>query len=270
MSVSAFARYALLLSLSGTACVTVGPGHAGVLWRASSGTQEEVYPEGLHSLAPWNRMDVYDLRSMNHDEVLTVIAVNGLAIELAASVRYRVVPTEVVALQREVGPSYYETILEPVLRSEARRVIGRYTPEELYSTKRDLIEREIREELRTKIEGRHLVLEAVLIRNIKLPDAIRDAIDEKLAAEQDVLKMKYVIEIARSTAEQKRIEAQGIADYNNLVSASLSGPILEFERIRELGKLAESPNSKTVVVGPSSGAPPLLLTAPAAAAPPKQ
>jgi regulator of protease activity HflC (stomatin/prohibitin superfamily) len=245
-----------------SACTTIGPGHAGVLWRASSGTQAEPYGEGLHAVAPWNHFDVYDLRSMNHDEKLTVIAVNGLAMELDASVRYRVVPQEIVALEREVGPQYYETILEPILRSEARRVIGRYTPEELYSTKRDLIEREIREELKTKIEGKHLVLEAVLIRNIKLPDTIREAIDKKLAAEQEVLKMKYVLEIAKSTAEQRRVEAQGIADYNSVVSASLSGPILEFERIRELGKLAESPNSKTVVIGPGNAAAPVVLTAP--------
>jgi len=244
-------------------CVTIGPGRAGVLWRASNGTQPELYGEGLHSLAFWNRMDVYDLRSMNHDEKLTVIAVNGLAMELDASVRYRIIPTEVVALQREVGPTYYETILEPMLRSEARRVIGRYTPEELYSTKRDVIEREIREELRTKIGGRHLELEAVLIRNIKLPDAIREAIDKKLAAEQEVLKMKYVLDIARGTAEQRRLEAHGIADYNKLIAASLSQPILEFERIRQLGRLAESPNSKTVIMGQSNGATPVMLTAPA-------
>ena len=245
-----------------TACTTIGPGHAGVMWRASNGTETKVYSEGLYTVAPWNQLDVYDLRSMNRDETLTVIAVNGLAMQLAASVRYRIVPEELVALQREVGPRYFETILEPVLRSEARRVIGRYTPEELYSTKRDAIEREIREELRQKIEGRHLVLEAVLIRNIELPESIREAIDKKLAAEQEVLKMKYLLDIARATAEQQRIEAQGIADYNRTVTSSLSAQILEFERIQQMSKLAGSPNAKTVVLGDGQGR--LLLTAPAA------
>jgi regulator of protease activity HflC (stomatin/prohibitin superfamily) len=243
---------------------TVGPGRVAVLWRASSGTQSTPYSEGLHYIAPWNDMFVYDLRSMSHDEVLDAIAVNGLGIKLDASVRYHLNPDEVVALQKEIGPDYYKTILEPVLRSEARRVFGRYTPEEIYSTKRDLIEREIREGLRSKIEGKHIALEAVLIRNIELPEAIRHAIDQKLAAEQDVLKMKYVIEVAKYTAEQRRIEAQGVADYNQIIAASLTSPMLEFDRIQELNRLAASSNAKTVVIGPGAGGTPVLLSTPTA------
>lgn len=243
------------------ACSTVGPGRGGVLWKASSGTQNEVYGEGLYVIAPWNEMNVFDLRSMNRNEKLSVIAVNGLEMQLDASVRYHIIHDELVALEREIGPNYYEIILAPVLRSEARRVIGRYTPEELYSTKRDIIEREIREELRGKIAGRHIDLEAVLIRNIELPESIRDAIDKKLAAEQEVLKMKYVLDIARSTAEEKRIQAQGVADYNRAITASLSQQILDFERIQQIGRLAESGNSKTVVIGP--GGAPVMLTQPA-------
>jgi prohibitin 2 len=246
---------------------TVGPGRVGVLWRAWNGTQGDVYGEGLHYIAPWNDLYVYDLRSMSHDELLNVIAVNGLGIKLDASVRYHLSPGEVVPLQREIGPEYYHTILEPVLRSEARRVLGRYTPEEIYSTKRDLIEREIREGLRAKIEGKHIVLEAVLIRNVELPDAIRHAIDQKLSAEQDVLKMKYVLEVAKAVADQRRIEAQGVADYNRTIAASLTPPMLEFDRIQELSRLAASPNAKTVVMGPGVSNAPVLLSTPAAGPP---
>lgn len=246
-----------------TGCTTtIGPGQVGVLWRASNGTQPATYGEGLHTVAPWNELYVYDLKSMSHDEVLHVIAVNGLGIKLDASVRYHLNPAEVVTLQKEIGADYYQKILEPVLRSEARRVLGRYTPEEIYSTKRDLIEREIREGLRAKIEGKHLVLEAVLIRNVELPDAIAHAIDQKLAAEQEVLKMKYILEVAQASAEQRRVEAHGIADYNRIVSASLSPPVLEFERIQELNKLAASANAKTVVMGPGAGVSPVLVSAP--------
>jgi regulator of protease activity HflC (stomatin/prohibitin superfamily) len=257
----------LLFAMLATAgcATTIGPGRVGVLWRASGGTQNNVYSEGREYVAPWNQLYVYDVRSMSHDEVLNVIAVNGLSIKLDASVRFHVNQGEVVALQKEIGPEYYQKILEPVLRSEARRVLGRYTPEEIYSTKRDLIEREIREGLRAKIDGKHLVLEAILIRNVELPDAIRHAIDSKLAAEQDVLKMKYVLEVTKAVAEQRRIDAQGVADYNRTVAASLSPPILEFERIQQLNKLAASANAKTVVLGPSASPPPLLLSAPASA-----
>ena len=258
---SVVARWLVAGTLFGGCGTVIGPGRVGVLWRASGGTQAETFGEGLCYVAPWNDLSIYDLRSMSHDEVLTVIAVNGLSIKLDASVRYHLEPKEIVALQREIGPEYYQKILEPVLRSDARRVIGRYTPEEIYSTKRDVIEREIREGLRTKIEGKHLVLEAVLIRNVELPSAIRQAIDQKLAAEQDVLKMKYVIEVTKEHADEKRIEAQGIADYNRTVAASLSPAILEFTRIQELNKLAASQNAKTVVIGPG-GQTPLMMSTP--------
>jgi len=219
---------------------------------------------GLHYIAPWNDMYVYDLRSDESRRGARRHRGERSGIKLDASVRYHLNPNEVVALQKEIGPDYYQTILEPVLRSEARRVFGRYTPEEIYSTKRDLIEREIREGLRSKIEGKHITLEAVLIRNVELPEAIRHAIDQKLAAEQDVLKMKYVIEVAKYTAEQRRIEAQGIADYNQTIAASLTSPMLEFDRIQELNRLAASSNAKTVVIGPGAGGTPVLLSTPTA------
>jgi regulator of protease activity HflC (stomatin/prohibitin superfamily) len=239
-------------------CVTIGPGHVGVLWTASGGTQSSTYAEGLHPIAAWNSMAVYDLRAMSHEEELSVIAVNGLTIRLNCSVRYRIAPDEVVALQKEIGPEYYQTILEPVLRSEGRRVVGRYTPEEIYSTRRELIERELREGLREKISGKHLVLEAILIRNVELPLAIRTAIDQKLAAEQDVLKMKFVLELTQAAAQQKQVEAQGIAESNRLVGQSLTPAILEYARVQQLTQLAASGNSKMVVLGPGSTAPTLV------------
>ena len=228
------ALLSVLVVVLGSSCVAIGPGRVGVLWTAASGTQTATYPEGLHSLLAWNEMYVYDLRSMSHEEELDVIAVNGLTIKLNSSVRYRIEPREVVALQEEIGPEYYQKILEPVLRSEGRRVIGRYTPEEIYSTKRELIERELREGLKEKISGKHLVLEAILIRNVELPLAIRTAIDQKLAAEQEVLKARYVLELTRAAAEQKRVEALGVADANRTISQSLSPAILEYERVQQL------------------------------------
>ena len=249
------------------ACTTVGPGRVAVLWKASSGTQPETYGEGDHFHAPWNSMSVYDLRSMSHDELLSVIAVNGLALRLDATVRYHLIPTEVVAMETEIGPDYYRKIIEPVLRSEARRVIGRYTPEEIYSTKRDVIERETREGVTDKIAGKHLALEAILVRNVELPEAIRTAIDQKLAAEQEVLKMKYVLEVTRARAEQRQIDAKAIADYNKTLAGSLNPSILEFERIQQLQELARSGNAKTVVLGPGTTGGQMLLQATPTSAP---
>lgn len=258
-----FAPVCALLLLP--SCVTVGPGSAGVLWKANGGTQPNTYGEGQYSIWFANHMDVYDLRVMSNDETLNVIASNGLSINLAATVRYRIAPDQVVALQEEIGPDYYNVILEPLLRSDARRVVGRYSPEEIYSTKRDVVEREIREQLVSRTTGKHLIIEAVLIRNVELPPAIRTAIDQKLAAEQEVLKMEYVLKIAKASADQRRVEAEGIADYNRIVAKSLTPPILEYARILQLEKLATSGNAKTVVLGPGAGSTQMLLSSPHAA-----
>ncbi len=261
---SRFAPVVALFVLS--SCVTVGPGSAGVLWKANGGTQPNSYGEGQYSVWFANHMYVYDIRVMSNDETLNVIAANGLSINLAATVRYRIAPDQVVALQEEIGPDYYNVILEPLLRSDARRVVGRYSPEEIYSTKRDAVEREIREQLVTRTTGKHLIIEAVLIRNVELPPAIRTAIDQKLAAEQEVLKMEYELKITKATADQRRVEAEGIADYNRAIAKSLTPPILEFERIRQLEKLAASGNAKTVVLGQGASTTPVLLSAPHGAA----
>jgi regulator of protease activity HflC (stomatin/prohibitin superfamily) len=257
---NAMTKAILLATLSVSGCASIGPGQVGVLWKASGGTRQGTYGEGLHAVAAWNEMYVYDLRSMSRDEVLSVIAVNGLTIRLDASVRYHLLRDEVVPLHEEVGPKYYEKILEPVLRSEARRVFGQYTPEEIYSTKRDVIEREIRRGVITKIEGRHIALEAILIRDVQLPDAIRIAIDKKLAAEQEVLKMRYVLAVAKATAEQKQIDAQAIADSNRIIAASLNPAILEFERIQQMTQLATSSNSKTVLIGATAASPVMIAS----------
>jgi prohibitin 1 len=216
-------------------------------------------------VASWNQMDIYDLRATSHDEVLSVIAVNGLTIKLNTSVRYHVLRDEVVALHEEIGPELYAKILEPVLRSEARRVLGQYTPEEIYSTKRDVIEREIRQGVTAKITGKHIALEAILIRDVELPPTIRNAIDQKLTAEQEVLKMKYVLQVAKASAEEKQIEAQAMADYNRLIAASLSPAILEFERIQQMTKLAASSNAKTVVLGAGATTAPVMISTPSGA-----
>lgn len=261
VSSMAFVLASLLLA---TGCVTIGPGNVGVLWNIHTGTQPEIYKEGMHSLAAWNDMYIYDMRVMSQDEMLTIIASNGLTIHLDTSVRFRIAPDDVVALHKEIGPQYYKRVLEPVLRSESRHILARYTPEEIYATRRDALETEIRDGVRTKIDGKHIILEAVLIRDVTLPVPIQQAIDEKLAAEQQVLRMKFVLDVTRANAEQKRIEGQAIADYNKFVSSTLSPAIIDFERIQQLTNLSESSNAKTVVIGANANSQLLLgTTAPA-------
>src|SRR5262245_34099703 len=122
---------------------TIDSGRAGVLWTLLGGTQEEVFGEGVHLIAPWNRLTRYDVRTQDQKELLHVLTNNGLSVNLEASIRYRPVLEELPRLHAEIGPGYFDVILAPVVRSESRKVGGRYSPEEIYSRKREAVEHEI-------------------------------------------------------------------------------------------------------------------------------
>jgi regulator of protease activity HflC (stomatin/prohibitin superfamily) len=172
-----------IAGLSG--CVrTIDSGHAGVLWTMTGGTQPEVYGEGVHLIAPWNKLTAYDVRTQDRKEVLHILTNNGLSVSLEASIRYRPVRDELARIHVELGPEYFEVILAPVVRSEARKVGGRCAPEEIYSSKREVVEKEVVEEVRRAVVGKHIELEAILIRDVDLPENIKRAISEKLEEEQ--------------------------------------------------------------------------------------
>jgi len=278
LSLCALAAFA---ASAGCSYANIGSGEVGVLW-TPSGVENKIYHEGSWHIGIWDKVTVYNARSQERDERLIVLAANGLRIELDASVRYHILPDEVLALDRELGVHFYSTLLGPTVRSQARRVVGRYQPEEIYSTQRETIERLIREGVEKAIAGRHLVLEAVLVRNVTLPDTIQQAINNKLEAEQAALKMKFIIaeaeaeaqkkmieekaeaerqkvraesmaeseEItAKSKAKQKEIEAKAQDEYERIVQQHLNDKLLEWERIKAQKDLAASPNSKTVILG---------------------
>ena len=288
LSPASFIIMACVLLPIGTGCsfATVGPGQVGVVW-TPSGTRPDVLPEGSWGIGVFDRATVYDARSQERDERLDVLASNGLRIVLDASIRYHIVPGDAAKLDREFGVHFYEILLGPTLRSQARRVVGRYQPEEIYSSQRELIERQIREGVTAAIEGRHIVLEAILIRNVSLPDSIQQAINDKLGAEQLALKMKFVLAqaeaeaqkrlieqkaeadrariAAQSRAETDRIEAEGraeatrigaaaTAEYERLIEQHLTDPMLRWQEIDALRNLATSPNSKVIFWGRNGGA----------------
>jgi regulator of protease activity HflC (stomatin/prohibitin superfamily) len=260
---------------------TIGSGEVGVVW-TPDGVEKKVYSEGSWHIGVYDKATVYNARSQEREEQLEVLAANGLRIEMDASVRYHIDPEQVVALDHDLGVHYYSILIGPTVRSQARRVVGRYQPEEIYSTQREMIERLIREGVEKAIETRHIVLEAVLIRNVKLPEPIQRAINDKLEAEQKALKMKFVIAeakaenekkmleaqaeaerrkveaqatadtdeiLAKSKAKQKKVEADAVDDYNKTVDKHLTEKVLEWERIKAQRDLAGAPSSKTVIVG---------------------
>jgi regulator of protease activity HflC (stomatin/prohibitin superfamily) len=248
----------LLLVLSG--CFrTVDSGRAAVLWTLTGGTQPDVYGEGIHLIAPWNRFTRYDVRTQDHQEALHILTNNGLSVALEASIRFHPIRDEISALHAEIGPEFYDVIVAPVVRSEARKVGGRYSPEEIYSSKRESVEREILEETRSAVAGKHIELEAILIRDVDLPENIKGAISEKLEEEQKALKMQFTLNRERQEAERKRIEAQGIADFQKIVSAGISAELLKWKGIEATETLSRSANTKVVVIGSGKDGLPLIL-----------
>ena len=203
------------LAMAAIACACsyahVGSGQVAVV-RTPDGVNQKVYPPGDWRIGMWDKPTYYTVRSQEREEQLDVLASNGLRIDLDASIRYHIAASEAVQLDQELGEDYYSVLLGPTLRSQARRVVGRFQPEEIYSSQRELIERQIREGVEAAIKGRHIVLEAVLIRSVKLPDSIQTAINDKLTEEQHALKMKYVLEQAEAEQQQKLMEVKAEAE----------------------------------------------------------
>ena len=243
--------------LAGCRCPVVQSGHRGIVFKTlGGGTSKEMLGEGMHVMPLWNGVIPYDLRVREMKEALSVLSNNGLAIRVDASVRYRPKAEELYELQTQIGPMFGDIVVAPVVRSEARKVFGRYAPEEIYSTKREEIEQQIYDEVLKALEGKHVVVEAVLVRDVELPEAIKTAIADKLAEEQRSQKMRFTLDRERQEATRKLIEAEGIAKYQNIVRLGLTSEYLQFKGIEATQRLAESPNAKIVVIGsPKSGLP---------------
>jgi regulator of protease activity HflC (stomatin/prohibitin superfamily) len=209
---------------------TVGAGEMAVVHTPEGSMKQPLGPGDYH-LSTDDSWTNYTIRSQEREEQLDVLSSDGLRIVLDASIRYHAVPGEVVDLDRELGKDYYDVLIGPTLRSQARKVVGRFRPEEIYSSQRELIEKQIREGVETAIKGRHIELEAVLVKNVTLPAAIQGAINDKLEKEQAALKMKYVedeqkaqdqvkLMQANDAAEQQRIAAQSEAEVAQIKAKS--------------------------------------------------
>jgi regulator of protease activity HflC (stomatin/prohibitin superfamily) len=259
-------RLALVLVLAvapflpGCRCPTVQSGHRGIVFKTlGGGTSKEVLGEGMHFIPAWNHVIQYDTRVHEMKEQLVVLSSNGLSIRVDSSLRFRPKIEELYELQTEIGPDYDQKVIGPVVRSEARKVFGRYQPEEIYSTKREEIERQIYDEVLKALEGKHVVVEAILVRDVELPEAIRNAIADKLAEEQRAQKMRFTLDRERQEADRKQIEAQGIAKYQSIVRQGLTPEYLQFKGIEATAQLAESENAKVVIVGGGKSGLPLIL-----------
>ena len=240
---------------------TIRSGQAGVLYKTFSGgvDTEQTYGEGFHFVAPWNKMIIYAVRQQEVFEKMSVLSSNGLEIKLDASAWFQPDYESLAKLHQEKGEDYIERILLPTIRSAARSVVGRYTPEQLYSSKRDAIQKEIFEESKKIVESQYIQLNEILVRDVTLPPTIKEAIERKLRQEQEALEYEFRLVKAKKEAERQKIDAEGKAVANKILSASLTDKILKEKGIDATLALAKSPNSKVVVVGSGKDGLPLIL-----------
>ena len=242
--------------------VTIGAGEAGVVFNTFGkgiDVEQSALNEGFHFLAPWNKVYVYSVRQKEKAEEMKMLSSNGLEIRIDVSAWYKPVFSELPKLHKIIGKGYESQIVVPSMRAAARSVIGRYTPEEIYSTKKDAIENEIYDETKKILDQKYILLDRMLIRSIILPKDLMDAIVSKLKQEQLSQEYEYKLSRAKQEAERQRIAAEGEAAANKIINSSLTDGLLKMRGIEATIKLSESPNSKTVIIGGGKDGLPLIL-----------
>ena len=252
----------IFIILLAKSAVTIDSGEAGVLFKTfGEGVviDEPPMAEGFHIVAPWNKVFVYEVRQQELFEKMKVLSSNGLEIQIDASAWYEPVYNDLGNLHQSLGKDYLQRVIQPAIRSAARSVVGRYAPEQLYSSKRDAIQDEIYAETKTILEKQYVQLNEVLVRDVTLPNTIKDAIERKLKQEQESLEYEFRLVTAAKEAEKVIIEAEGKAESNRILSASLTDKILQDKGIDATLQLSESPNTKVIVIGAGDSGLPLIL-----------
>lgn len=262
----------LLLMLLGvaTSCfVQIDAGHVGVK-KLFGKVQPEPLESGLHFVNPLYEIEKLDVKTQNYtmsgvhdegtksgDDAIKVLTADGLEVTIDLTVLFRVNVTEAPRLIREIGVDYQEKIVRPIARTKIRDNAVYYDAIALYSTKRDEFQNRIFKGIEDEFKKRGLSLENLLVRNITLPASVKAVIEQKINAEQDAQKMQFVLQKEKLEADRKRVEAQGIADYQKIISESLTDKQLQYEQIKAMKELAASQNSKIVVMG--KGSAPILI-----------
>lgn len=233
--------------------------------------QNDVLTSGLNLVNPLMKVNEMDIRTLNYtmsgqhdesmnsgDDAIRVLTADGLEVTIDLSVLYRVIPEEAPRLVREIGMNYEDKIVRPITRTRIRDNSVYYEAVALFSTKRDEFQDRIFKSIESDFKQRGLMLENLLVRNITLPASVKAVIEQKINAEQDAQKMQFVLQKEKQEAERKRVEAQGISDYQRIISESLTERQLQYEQIKAMKELAGSQNSKIVVM-PSKGGVPIIL-----------
>jgi len=272
-------KNSILVKIAGVAVLVLGllffsikqiePGMVGVQ-KLFGRVDDKVLVSGLNFVNPLVQVEVFDIRTQNYtmssvqdegsksgDDAIHVLSADGLEVVVDLTVLYKVIPSEAPRILKEIGTDYTNTIVRPICRTKIRDNAVYYDAVALYSTKRDEFQQRIFNTIEKDFKSRGLVLEQLLVRNLTLPQSVKASIESKINAEQDAQKMTFVLQKEKQEAERKRVEAQGIADYQKILSTGLSDKQLQYEYIKAI---ATSPNSKLIIVGGGKNTPVILDT----------
>ena len=248
----------------------IEPGEVGVQ-KLFGKVNNQVLESGLNLVNPLVEVVTFDIRTQNYtmsgvhdegdksgDDAIRVLSADGLEVIVDLTVLYKVLPNKAPDILKEIGTDYRNTIVRPICRTKIRDNAVYYDAVALYSTKRDEFQQRIFKTIESDFKTRGLVLEQLLVRNLTLPASVKLTIESKINAEQDAQKMTFVLQKEKQEAERKRVEAQGIADYQKILSTGLSDKQLQYEMIKAI---ATSPNAKLIIMGGGKNSTPVMLNA---------
>jgi len=258
----------IVIGLSLACVVQVEPGQVGVQ-KLFGKVNNDILESGLNIINPLVKVVMFDIRTENYtmsgvndegsktgDDAIRVLSADGLEVIVDLTVLYKVIPSEAPRILKEVGTDYRNVLVRPICRTKIRDNAVYYDAVSLYSTKRDEFQSRIFSTIESNFKERGLMLEQLLVRNLTLPESVKTTIESKINAEQDAQKMTFVLQKERQEAERKRVEAQGIADYQKILSTGLSDKQLQYEMIKAI---ATSPNAKLIIMGGGKNSTPVIL-----------
>jgi len=254
---AAVAVFGTVLALS--QFLTVVPaGHVGVVDFFGSVSPTSL-KAGINLRNPLARIVKMSVKTEEIKDVMDVPSKEGLTVQLEVSALYHLNPDRAPEVYKTIGPNYVEVILQPQFRSVARGVTAGYDARALYTSVREVLAQTILTDLQRLVEPRGITVEATPLRRVGLPPGLTQAIEEKLRAEQESQRMEFVLLKEKQEAERKRIEAQGISDFQNIVTKGISEPLLRWKGIEATEKIAQSANAKVVIIGAGKDGLPLIL-----------
>ena len=248
----------LVIILLMASTTSIPTGNVGVLTLFGRVTGETL-PEGIHLVNPLKSVQKLSIQTQSVKESANVPSNEGLILALDTSLLFRLDKNKAAFVYQTVGDNYAEKIVEPTLRAAIRASTSAHSANALYTNARELVQQQIQDELKKQLDPRGVIVENVLLRDVQLPATLKSSIEAKQQAEQDALRMNFTLQKEKQEAERKRIEAQGIADFQKIVATGISAQLLEWKGIEATEKLALSPNAKVVIIGNPKNGLPLVL-----------